>query len=105
MNLFPFLEAYVLLLLVTLRLRFFSTQAVFHAISHPQYPTPCYSPVEEWKIIEITQQSFQQAEGKIPFRITCLQRAVALQHLLGRRRIATRLQIGVRKHGKRLEAH
>ena len=38
-------------------------------------------------------------------RIRCLQRSLALQWLLGRRGIATHLQIGVRKEADELSAH
>lgn len=105
MRLLFFLEAYLLLLLAPLRLRFFSMQAILRGIPYPQAATPCHSPVDEPKLIEIAQRSLQLAENTIPFRISCLQRTVVLRHLLCRQQIATQLQIGVRKQGQQLEAH
>lgn len=105
MRLGLYVEAYVLIILVTLRLRASGGRSVFHAAPHPERPTRRYSAAEEERIIEAARRALHLAECTIPIRLSCLQRALVLQQLLGRRGIASRLRIGVRLRGARLDAH
>jgi hypothetical protein len=105
MRLLLLVQAYLLLLIVTLRLRFLSAQPVFGDILYTESSTDCASPANTLEIIEKAQWSLHQAECLFPFRIRCLERAVVLSRLLRRRRIPTKLQIGVKKSGQQLEAH
>ena len=55
--------------------------------------------------IVFTRLALEVAARLVPFRITCLQRSVALQQLLHQQGVHTRLRIGVRKERGVLDAH
>lgn len=105
MRLFLLVHAYLLLLTVTLRLRFLSVQPVFGDILSPESRLDGTGPANAMETIESAQRSLHLAESLFPFRIRCLERSVVLSRLLRRQRIPTKLQIGVKKSGQRLEAH
>jgi hypothetical protein len=60
---------------------------------------------EELRVVAAAQRAVRIAERCVPFRLSCLERSIALHQLCARSGVATDLRIGVRKQGSVLEAH
>lgn len=55
--------------------------------------------------VVLTSRMVLAAARRTPFKVTCLERSLALWSLLARQRIPAQLRIGVRKDGEKFAAH
>jgi Transglutaminase-like superfamily len=104
-----FLRASTLLLLIALSLRlrgFRATQlALQRHISNPR--SGHRTPVDAHKAarVSLTVRMVRSAAYHFPGKASCLEKALALWWLLGRRGIASSVRIGTRKVDDKFEAH
>lgn len=100
-----FLRAAALLPLISLSLRlrgFRKTQAFLQEfLSLPSHPADTSASISA----DLTARMVRAAVRNSPGHPTCLDESLALWWLLGRQGVCSDLRIGVRKDGKKFEAH
>jgi hypothetical protein len=80
-------------------------RALTRAGTRQRHPRDGQTSGDEHRVVEAAQRAVRIAERAVPFRLTCLERSIALHRLCERFGVSTELRIGVRKQGDVLEAH
>jgi hypothetical protein len=102
---FPLLlEAYWLGMISAIRRDRFLGGAGFDVVRAIDRGAPPFG-AEEDRLVATALRSLDRATRAIPVSLGCLQRTIVLHRLLARRGIASTPSIGVRRVGRRLEAH
>jgi hypothetical protein len=101
------LEALILLPVTALALRLVGYRRWQSFVAWRGLRTPCSrpKPAQTQDLARLAVSSLQRANRFSPRPASCLQQALALSWLLGRRGIASELRIGVRKQEGKFEAH
>jgi hypothetical protein len=99
------LEAWVMLLAVDAGLRVLSFAALQKCCALVRSRGPKLTPEQAREHVDALQRMTDLAARNYLHSVLCLQRALALQRLLGRRGIRAELRIGVRKEIGQLHAH
>lgn len=96
------MQAWLLLLGIDLGLRWLSftrLQAWLHRTANPRQPDNPAEMIRRWRwLVDLAGRNHL-------YPMTCLRRALALQMLLARRGVQTRLRFGVKKEASGLTAH
>lgn len=100
-----FIQAWVLLLLVDLLLRFVSFNNVQKLLIQKNIRPQELSPELAIPQIKYIRRVVLHASRNHLYRLTCLRQSLVMQWMLARRHIPTNLRIGVKKENNKFSAH